>query len=624
MLNWRLYRVAFLPFVFALAVAAFSLGSRPLPYTSTLAPDAFEGAPAFAELQKLARSYPLRAPGSPGDDHLAAHVAQRLEGLGGTAGGGFSVHTYRLHAQTIDGERTLATVVAERPGSTGAAPILVLAHRDAGGRGSPAELSATAALLELAQVFSTRETKRTIVLVSTSGGSGGDAGAARLASDPSAFGLHGPFDAAIVIGDIAGTYTRTPMVVPFSDGLGSAPLELQRTAAAAIAQQTGIDAGAPSAFGQLAHLAFPLTVGEQGVLNAAGIPAVLVQVSGERGPPTPPTPPTARTASDTTSAALTGLSEQRFEQFGRALLRALDALDTAPNVSQPMQTGLSLARKTMPAWVLRLLVATLLLPPLFTGVDALARMRRRRLAAGRWTLWTLSCALPFVSCALFAYVLGWLGVLGAAPGEPALPGALPLDGRALTGVIAVALTFALAWLLWAMLLRRLRWSVRPDPQAACLSPVLVLLAVGAIAWIVNPFTALLALPALHAWLALAAPDRWEIDERARRALAFALLAVGLAPLALLIGFYAHQLGLGAGEVAWMGVQLVAGGHVGLAAALVWSVAFGCAAAAAMLAASPPRPALGERLHQGLEVTIRGPLSYAGPGSLGGTESALPR
>ena len=108
-------------------------------------------------------------------------MAQALEGLGGTAGGGFSVHTYTITGQTIAGERALRTVVAQRPGSTSATPIMILAHRDAagvGGSSSEAELSGTAALLELARVFATRATKRTIVLVSTSGGSGGDAAAA--------------------------------------------------------------------------------------------------------------------------------------------------------------------------------------------------------------------------------------------------------------------------------------------------------------------------------------------------------------------------------------------------------------------------------------------------------------
>jgi hypothetical protein len=74
----------------------------------------------------------------------------------------------------------------------------------------------------------------------------------------------------------------------------------------------------------------------------------------------------------------------------------------------------------------------------------------------------------------------------------------------------------------------------------------------------------------------------------------------------------------------MGVVLLAGGHVGLGGALVWSVAFGCVAATALVAARPTRPPAEVQLDEGIEVTIRGPLSYAGPGSLGGTESALRR
>ena len=119
-------------------------------------------------------------------------------------------------------------------------------------------------------MFAARETKRTIVLVSTSGGSGGDAGAQSLLSDLEAAGVHGPFDAAIVLGDLAAASLRKPIVVPYSDGLGSAPLELSRTVSDAIKRESGWDPGAPSALGQLAHLAFPLAAGEQGVLNDAG------------------------------------------------------------------------------------------------------------------------------------------------------------------------------------------------------------------------------------------------------------------------------------------------------------------------------------------------------------------
>ncbi len=608
MLNARLYRAAFLPFLFALAVAAFSLGPRPLPDISTLAPDAFEGARAYGELGNLVAEFPERRPGSAGDRQLAEHIAQTLKGLGGGAGGGFSVHTHHFEGQTIDGEQQLTTVVAERPGSMSASPIVIFAHRDAAASGSRAELSGTAALIELARVFAARETKRTIVLVSTSGGSGGDAGAAEWATHEASTGVasesagQGSFDAALVLGDLAGTLERRPFVIPYSDSFGSAPLQLQRTVADAITHEVGADPGAPSVLGQFAHLVFPLAAGEQGVLNAEGLPAVLVQVSGERGPP----------PRETVSAA--GLQE-----FGRAVLSAVDALDTAPDVSHEMQTSLLLERQTLPAWAIALLVGTLLLPVLITTADGFARLRRRRLPVGRSTLWTLSCALPFFTCAVFAYLLGLLGILGAAPSVPVLSSALPFDGKAATALVAVALTFVLAWALWGVLVRRLDWGRRPDPETTGVAMLLVMLVIAVLVWLVNPFTALLLLPALHLWLVLASPEL-----RPRRFASLALVALGLLPLALIVGFYAHQLGIGLAGIAWMGLLLLAGGHIGLLGAILWSVAFGAVAAATMLALGAAAPAPGVKMAEAGEVTIRGPMSYAGPGSLGGTESALRR
>jgi hypothetical protein len=597
MLNARLYRAALVPVALALGIAAFSLTGRPLPLSSTLAPDAFEGARAFGDETSLAAEFPHRRPGSAGDAALASHIASMLEGLGGTAGGGFSVRVQRFEGRTLDGQRELETVIAQRPGSTNATPILIVAHRDAAGAPATAEMSATAVLLELARVFAARETKRTIILASTSGGSGGDAGAAMLAS-----ALHVPLDAAIVLGDLSAAHVRRPMVIPFSDAIGSAPLQLQRTIEDAITHETGADPGGLSAAGQLAHLAFPLAAGEQGALQAAGVPAALVQASGERGP-----------------SPHEAISEERVNGMGRSVLSAVDALDTAPDIQQRSEDGLQLQRKTLPAWAVRLLVATLLLAPLIVVADGLARARRRKLPVGRWVLWVLTCALPFLSCAVFAYLLKALGVAGAGPIVPAPPGSAPFDGTAAAVVIAAVLTLVLAWLLWRALVRRLALGTRPDPDVTGLAVLLVLVPLTAIVWIANPYEALLLIPALHLWLLLASPEL-----RPRRAGALLLVLAGLAPLALTIAFYVHQLGLGLGGAAWTAVQLVTGGRVGLGGALLWSIALGAAAAAAMLAASEPdrEPELpgGEPL----EVTIRGPLHYAGPGSLGGTESALRR
>ncbi len=197
---------------------------------------------------------------------------------------------------------------------------------------------------------------------------------------------------------------------------------------------------------------------------------------------------------------------------------------------------------------------------------------------------------------------------------------MPFDGSAAGAVAAVALVLALAWLTWPILLRRLRLEVRPSSDAAGLATLFVLLAVCLVVWALDPFSALLLLPALHLFLLIASPER-----RPRPPVALALVALALAPLALLVSFYAHQLGLGPGEVAWT-----------------------CRAAARRW----PRRALGgarlepcARLHGrgrgpgddagNLHERTRGPgalarspfadlVSYAGPGSLGGTESALRR
>ncbi len=598
MLNGRLYRAAFAPFVLALALAAFSLTGRPAPLRSTLAPDAFDATQAFSELNSLAREYPNRRPGGSGDRALAAYIAATLRGLGGATGGGFQVRTREFTAQTIDGQRTLETVIAQRPGATGAAPIVIVAHRDAAGTGARAELSGTAALLELARVFASRETQHTIVLVSTSGGSGGDAGAADFAAH-----APGPYDAAIVLGDLAGTRSRKPFVVPFSDALGSAPAQLQRTVEDAITQETGSDPGSPSGFGQLAHLALPLTVGEQGPLDAAGIPAVLVQASGEPGP---------------AAGAPVGLT--RLEGLGRAVLGAIDALDTGGELAPAIQRGLSIQRKTIPSWALRLLLGTLLLPPLIVAADALARARRRRLAVARWSLWTLMCAVPFLLTAAFVIVLGALGIGGSAPGTPVPPAGLALGGSALATVVATILVFALAWLLWPMLLRRVGLRVQPSSDGAGVAMLLVLLPVAVVVWIGDPLAALLLLPALHAWLLIVSPEL-----RPRPPVALALAALGLVPLALLAAFYAEDLGLGVGRAAWFGVLLLAGGQIGAPGVLLWSLALGCAAATFILAVTAGASRLSDGDDDDVqEITIRGPLSYAGPGSLGGTQSALRR
>lgn len=588
MLDPRIYRAALIPALIALIVAAFSLQDPPRGATTTLPPDAFDGVRAFATLEQLAREFPERRPGEDGDTRLARRVEQAFRAAS------FRVRTRELRgAETIDGQRDLRTVIATRPGETDRR-IVVMAHRDAAASPARAELSGTAALLELANLFEGRSLSRTLTLVSTSGGSGGSAGAADFAEHAG-----GPVDAVLVLGDVASPRLRAPLVLPFSNGATLAPLSLRRTVEEAMRAELGRRPGEPRGIGQLARFALPLTPGEEGELNARGIPSVLLQASGERGPE----------GSD-------AVSRQRLEAFGRTALRSITALDHSAQAVERPSVSLLVRRKLIPGWPVRLLAACLLLPALVVAIDGFARVRRRKEPVGMWLAWTLSCATPFLAALLFAYILRLAGVIDAAPAAPSLPGALPVDSTARSALGATALVALLGWLLLRPLALRLA-GVRGDvarPGAAA-AVLLVLGGVGAVIWASNPFAALVLIPPLHLWLLVLAPDL-----RLRRPLAAALVVLSLLPGALVLLHHARDLGLNPLELAWALMVMVTGGQMGVLTALAWSLALGClAAVVAIVRKEPPERAAGDE-----GVTTRGPRSYAGPGSLGGTESALRR
>jgi Peptidase family M28 len=590
-LDPRIYRAGFLPILFALVLAGFSLREPPRPLTGSLAPDAFDGAAAFRQLDRLAGEAPLRRPGSGGDELVGRRVERTLRASG------FRVAVDRFSAETVDGERELLTVIGERAGFSNRR-ILVVAHRDALGRGARAELSGTAALLELARVLGGRTLDRALVLASTSGGTAGLAAAERLAEEMGRAGGSG-VDAVLVLGDMAGTHTDRPLVVPWSQSSALAPLELRRTVETALMAEARLHAGGgdrPRPALQLARLAFPLTRGEQGPFNAHGVGAVLLSASGERAP-----------------AADAPVSAEQLTAFGRAALRSIGALDGGGDVpgSAPY---LTLERKVLPAWSVRLLAIALLLPVLLAAVDAFARVRRRRERVGMWLRWVALAALPFLLAALVAIGLFRTGLVDAAPGAPVAGEANAPNAAALGSVIVVAL---LAWFggrRW--LLRPLGGGGEPGGGGAATAIVLVLCAAALIVWIANPYASLLLIPALHLWLLAMAPET-----QLRRPAALALWALGLVPPLLVASAYARQLGLDPLELAWMLELLVAGSGISLPAVFVWSVVLGCAAAALEVVLGATGAG-----HPGAAtpITVRGPKTYAGPGSLGGTESALRR
>jgi hypothetical protein len=593
MLDPRLYRVAFVPVLLALLVAAFSLQDRPRPVGTNQSPEGFDGIRAQQTLDEdLAPRFPDRRPGSAGDERLAAYVAAQLRrSVPGT------VEEHRYRAKTIDGKRDLVDVVATRPGQPGPG-LVVVAHRDAAARGAKAELSATAALLELARVAADGRLRRTITFISTTGGSGGFAGASEQARR-----MIDRADAVLVLGSMGGVKSRHPFVVGASNGRGQAPLQLQRTVQRAVRAELGTEGGSPRALSQWLRMAVPVTISEQGPFLRAGQPAVLLSTSGER-------PPGAGEA----------VSQARLNRFGRAALRVLYALDNFRDLAQAPRDDLVIRGKVLPGWAVRLLVGTLLLPPLLMGVDALARLRRRHEQMWPWGAWVLATGVPFLLACVFAVLLARVGLISAAPDAPIPPAALELGGGVAVAFVAIVLVFALGWLVVRPALLLATGALRaqrrePDAAGAVVAVGLVTWAVVAGMWLANPYAAALAIPAAHIWFWALTPDL-----RLPRSASLAIVVLALLPLLVVATVDGRAFGLDVPHGVWFWTLLVAGGHVPIGSWVLWSLFWGCAVAAGLVAVRRRRV----RDEEPEEIRTRGPVSYAGPGSLGEVGSATAR
>ncbi len=605
MLDPRIYRASSVAVLVAVIVFAFALQPQPQPLGTSIAPVAFSGQNAYTNMVDLARAYPHRSAGSRADRALAAIVAARLHR------DGFAVYKQRFRGATPAGTRTLENVLAVRQGLQSPA-IVVVAHRDAVGSPALASLSGTGVLLDLGRALSGETLSHTIVLASTSGSTGA-VGAAHIAER-----LGRPVDAVLVLGDTAGTELRRPLVGPWSGGQQLAPALLRNTVAAALGAQAGMHAGSPSLASQLAHLAFPLTTGEQAPFNAHGIPAVLLSASGDRPP----------AASEPVSATYIG-------RFGRAALETIDALDSNSRVPPP-EAYLSIDGKEIPAWAVRLLVLALILPVAATALDAFARARRRGYVVGARLLWIGAAATPFLAALAIVSVAHAAGLLPMAPSGAVAQGTVPLHlgTGVLLGVLAAVIVLGLVLLGVQGGLRTLAgragapaaeprrraptsWGETVGDPGTATAILLYSCVLALVVWAVDPFAALLLVPALHLWM-FALVREAGIHPSVR----VALLVLGLVAPALVFLYYALTLGYNPVGLAWTLVLMVAGGQLSVTVAVLMCLLAACALCATVsvlgtATARTPTPAEAP-------VTVRGPVTYAGPGSLGGTGSALRR
>jgi hypothetical protein len=582
----RIYRAAFLPVVAVLITVMFSIQDRPPPLTPSLAPDAFDSKGAYATTLEIMRRAPDRRPGSSGDAAIADLVEGRFQSLPGLG------MTRDEFSSEVDGRKTPMTNVIGTLSGPSTRQVVLMANRDAAGRPGASTAADTATLLELAKVLAGVRHDKTIVLVSADGSTADNAGARRFAAE---YPERNKIDGMLVVHDIAAASANRPFLIPWSTDPKRGSLQLLRTADAALKRELSSDVGSESVASQFIRLAWPLTLRPQGPLVSEDIDALTLTAAGEVPRGSEPD-------------GIEDVSRLREAHFGRAALSTVLALDSSGGESSP-PSYLVWGRKVVPGWAVSLLAFALLAPVVAAALDGFARARRRGRPIGLQMRWTLATAVPFLVLFGAAFVFELFDWLPHTASEAIAPASRPSFSEAAPALCGLALVFGIAWLvLRPVAMGPARGMNDGEPEEAVGVALVLSLAMLAL-WFVNPFAVLLLVPAAHLCLLFAMPG-----SRGRPALVVttAMAALLLPVLALLYYGTRFDLGLDLNRYALM---LVVGGGSLWHIVLV-SVIAGSLTSLLLLAFGGRREP--ERIE---EITIRGPTSYAGPGSLGGTESA---
>ena len=529
--SFRIYRAAFAPALVAIILLLFSLQGRPAPLPPVVASAEFDQGAAAKVDRQIVDAAPVRPPGSEGDEAIADLVERRFA----------SVSEGQVTEQRFDhsfegDDVELRNLILTLPGES-ARSVVVLAARDsASGPGAASSAAATATLLELVDKLRTSRHTKTLIFVSTDGASEGAAGAREFAER---FAERDLIDGAVVLWQPGSATPREPSLLDASDGSQSPSAQLVRTAEEALAEQAGRQPQLEGIFGELARLALPSGLGEQAVLIERGIDAVGLSSAGER--------PLA-VADDQPD----DLSASTLGDLGRTALLLVATLDgTAAPPEHGPAAYLSLAGNLVPGWALALLALTLLLPAALASLDAMGRALRRRAQVGSALAWAASRSLPLLAALLLLYLLAITGIV-ARPAFPFDP------NRFRVGAGQILAMTLLASVVLAGYYEIRGWRVPAELPPELAAPALGLVSALAvlIAWLANPYLALLLVPVAHVWL---------LDARRAGALPWplALGAIGLSllPVAAAVLLLTGRLDLGS-AAPWYLLLMVGGGQIG--------------------------------------------------------------
>jgi len=476
--SFRIYRAGFAPAVAAIVVLLFALTAPPDPLPGTAASAEFDELAAARTARQIVATAPDRTPGSEGDAAIAQMVEQHFQRVEG------GLVTEQQFGGQFDGHDVgLRNVILTLPGDTDRS-VVVMAPRDSGsGPGAASSAAATGVLLELVDELSVQSHTKTLVFVSSDGSSAGAQGAREFAT---AYPGLRSIDAVIDIWQPGAADPHEPFVLQSSAGSGSASAQLVRTAEHDLSDQTDLKQGTEGTFAELVGLALPSGLGEPAVLIEHGLTAVGLSSAGER-----PLPPSQDEPDDVSSSTI--------GDFGRTALLMAVTIDSA---TAPLEHGPStyvpLAGNLVPGWTLALLALTLLIPAALASADGIARGVRLHAGVGWAAAWAFSRALPLLAALIFFYFLSLVGLV-ASPTFPFDPNLFGVGAGQIVVMVLLALVFAgtyygiRGWRVPAVLP-----SAAAVPTLGAVSTLAVF-----IAWLANPYLALLLVPTAHVWVCCA-------------------------------------------------------------------------------------------------------------------------
>ncbi len=579
MIDFRLYRIAWIPALAAFVLMMFSLQGVPQPPDPQIAPATFDADRARGNVRDILALGGNRAPGSEADAGTAALVQERFEEI---EAGTTSTQTFEGR---LDGEtRELLNVAVTLTGESDDV-VLVTAGRDsAAGPGAASSAAATGALIELAEVLGGTEHAKTFVLVSTDASTDGAEGIREFID---AFDGRDRVVASVSLVQPGFHEPEGPFVLRHATNDDSTAMQLVRIAEETISDQGERVHSDGGLLSDLSRLALPMAAGEQSVLIAEGIDAIGISSAGER-----PLEPSQDEQANFSPAVL--------GEFGAAALGVILVLDP---LGQPLQHGpasyVEFSGSLVPGWAIAVFALALLLPAAVAALDGVARAARQRAGEIRALTWAFALALPLAGVVLLIRLLDLLGVV-PAPAYPFDPGRYSLGASEALLLIVLAGALAAAYLMGGLARpprKARREAVGPALGAAACAGALVV-------WILNPFLALLLTPAAHAWLLACRTGRGPA------ALPALVGLISLLPALLALRSSAAAVGAGPWDI----VLMVADGQTPAATLLAVAPLTGTVVGMLILAWHPPGTRTNDR--GGIRVDPQGPWvpDTAGPAS----------